>query len=102
MVPTIYMPAMSKLEPNKARGSVRCGSRISSLIAETSSHPVNAKAICDHKFTVSQFHEGLIVAQVKCVTDPLRKQTTAAITTSISKGVYVETPPAFCSHFPIF
>src|SRR5438876_12284944 len=30
-----------------ARGSVRLGSRISPLIADTSSSPVNANAICD-------------------------------------------------------
>src|SRR5262249_23415642 len=100
--PTMYIPAISTLEPNSARGNVRCGSRISSLIAETSSRPVNANAICDQKFTVSQFHVGFIAAQVKCVTDPLRDQISPAITTSISSGAYVDTPPAFCSHLPMF
>src|SRR3954466_606238 len=70
IVPTIYIPAISTLEPTNARGSVRCGSRISSLIADTSSSPVNAKAICDQKFTVSQFHAGFMVAHVNCVIDP--------------------------------
>src|SRR5207249_8145151 len=48
-----------------ARGSVRRGSRISALIADTSSSPVNANAICDQKFTVSQLQCGIIFAQVK-------------------------------------
>src|SRR5579871_4156795 len=69
-VATIYIPAIITLEPIRARGSVRCGSRISSLIAETSSSPVNANAICDQKLTVSQSQYGQTVAQVKCVTDP--------------------------------
>jgi len=37
---------------------------------ETSSNPVNAKAICDQKFTVSQFQVGIMLARVKCVTEP--------------------------------
>ena len=66
----MYIPAIMMLEPNSARGSVRCGSRISSLIAETSSSPVNANAICDQKLTVFQSQRGQIVAQVNSVTDP--------------------------------
>src|ERR1700733_14875389 len=73
IVATIYIPAIMMLEPNNARGNVRCGSRISSLIADTSSSPVNANAICDQKFTVSQFQCGHTVAQVNWVTDPCLK-----------------------------
>ena len=51
-------------------GKVRRGSRISALIAETSSSPVNANAICDQKLTVSQSQVGQMFARVKCVTDP--------------------------------
>src|SRR5271170_7457626 len=74
-VPAIYMSAISAPAAKTARGSVRRGSRTSSLIAETSSNPVNAKAICDQKLTVSQFHEGNMLATLKWVTEPCRKQT---------------------------
>ena len=42
-------------------------------MAETSSRPVKAKAICDQKLTVSQFHAGNMLCTVKCVTDPWRR-----------------------------
>ena len=57
-VPAMYMRAIRAPAPKTARGSVRRGSRTSSLMAETSSRPVKAKAICDQKLTVSQFHVG--------------------------------------------
>jgi len=41
--------------PKHCPRNVRRGSRTSSLIADTNSSPVNANAICDQKFTVSQF-----------------------------------------------
>jgi len=39
-------------------------------MAETSSSPVKAKAICDQKFTVSQFHAGIMFWSVKWVAEP--------------------------------
>ena len=66
----MYISAISAPAPNTARGSVRRGSRTSSLIADTSSSPVNANAICDQKFTVSQFHVGIMFFNVKCVAEP--------------------------------
>ena len=72
-MPAIYINAIIAPAPNTARGSVRRGSRTSSLIADTSSSPVKAKAICDQKFTVSQFQVGIMLAQVKCVTEPCLK-----------------------------
>src|SRR6267378_2034444 len=57
-VATMYIPAISTPDAYTARGSVLCGLRTSWLIAETSSSPLNANAICDQKFTVSQFHTG--------------------------------------------
>ncbi len=85
-VPTIYISAISAPAPSAARGSVRLGSRISPLIADTSSSPVNANAICDQKFTVSQFHVGIMLAQVKCVTEPLRMHITPATLVKIRSG----------------
>jgi hypothetical protein len=69
-VPAMYMSAINAPAAKTARGSVRRGSRTSALIAETSSSPVNANAICDQKLTVSQFHTGRMFAQVNCVTEP--------------------------------
>ena len=72
-VPAMYIRAISAPAPKTARGSVRRGSRTSSLMAETSSRPVKAKAICDQKLTVSQFHVGIMLAMVKCVAEPCRE-----------------------------
>src|SRR6059036_3157820 len=47
----MYISAITAPAQSAARGSVRLGSRISALIADTSSSPVNANAICDQKFT---------------------------------------------------
>ena len=66
----MYMRAISAPAPNTARGKVRLGSRTSSLMAETSSSPVNANAICDQKLTVSQFQAGSMFWNVKCVAEP--------------------------------
>src|SRR6267378_2198539 len=66
----IYINAMSAPAANTARGRVRRGSRISALIAETSSSPVNANAICDQKLTVSQSQCGSMFATVNFVSDP--------------------------------
>ena len=97
----MYISAISAPEAKIARGNVRCGSRTSSLIAETSSRPVNANAICGQKFTVSQSQCGSIAAHVKCVTDPCRAHSSSATPTIIISGTYVPTPPAFCSHLPM-
>src|SRR5438445_9938837 len=97
----MYIAAINAPAAYTARGKVRCGSRTSALIAETSSRPVNAKAICDQKFTVSQFHTGITLPKLKCVTEPCRTNSKPATATSMSKGRYVATPPAFCSHLPI-
>jgi len=64
------MKAIIAPAPKTARGSVRRGSRTSSLMEATSSRPVKANAICDQKLTVSKFHVGIILDQVKCVADP--------------------------------
>src|SRR5579864_9717157 len=96
------MTAISPPEAKIAFGRVRCGSRTSSLIAETSSNPVNANAICDQKFTVSQLQCGIMFDTVKCVTEPCRDHNTPATPHRINRGIYVETPPAFCSHLPMF
>ena len=101
-VPTMYIRAIRAPAPKTARGSVLRGSRTSSLMAETSSSPVKAKAICDQKLTVSQFHVGSMFWTVKCVAEPCLKQTIAAMTASITRGTYVPTPPAFCNHLPTF
>src|SRR5467141_4117741 len=101
-VATMYVPAISTPDAYTARGSVFCGSRTSWLIAETSSSPLNANAICDQKFTVSQFQTGNMLDHVKCVTDPCFIHRIAATPSSASKGKYVDTPPAFCSHLPTF
>src|SRR6202030_2281090 len=85
-VPTMYISAISAPAANTARGSVRRGSRISALIADTSSRPVNAKAICDQKFTVSQFQCGSMFETVKCVTDPWRGHRITAIDARITNG----------------
>src|ERR1700724_57915 len=95
------MTAISPPEAKIALGRLRCGSRTSSLSAETSSSPVNANAMCDQKFTVSQFQCGSIAATVKCVTEPCLDQSTSATPTIITNGTYVPTPPAFCSHLPM-
>ncbi len=47
-------PAIDAPEPKIARGMVRRGSRISSLIIAAISRPVKANANCGQKFTVSQ------------------------------------------------
>src|SRR6266436_4241933 len=86
IVPTIYMTAISTPAANTARGSVLCGSRISWLMAETSSRPVNAKAICDQKFTVSQFHTGKTFVQVRCVAEPCRSHKKPPRATSSTSG----------------
>src|SRR5579864_2548829 len=96
------MRAVKTPAPITARGKVRRGSLISSLIAETSSNPVKANAICDQKFTVSQLQCGIMFDTVKCVTEPCRDHNTPATPHKINKGIYVETPPAFCSHLPMF
>jgi hypothetical protein len=88
-------------EPNIARGNVLRGSRTSSLIVETSSKPANANAICGQKFTVFQSQCGQMLLPVNCVTEPCRCQIMAATRTKIIKGRKVDTPPAFCSHFPM-
>src|SRR5947209_7175731 len=46
----MYIAAISAPAANTARGKVRQGSFTSALIAETSSSPVNANAICDQKY----------------------------------------------------
>src|SRR6267143_4174297 len=81
-VATIYIPAISTPDAYTARGSVLCGSRTSWLIAETSSSPLNANAICDQKFTVSQFHTGNMLARVNCVTGPCFTHRIAALASS--------------------
>src|SRR3989449_10008925 len=96
------MAAISTPEPITARGSVLRGSLTSWLIAETSSRPVNVNAICDQKLTVSQLQCGSMFAQVNCVADPWQQHSIAARQVKINSGTYVPTPPAFCSHFPIF
>src|SRR5437899_2915138 len=84
----MYIPAISTPDAYTARGSVFCGLRTSWLIAETSSSPLNANAICDQKFTVSQFQTGNMLAGVKCVTGPCFIQITAAMNSSASSGKY--------------
>ena len=74
----MYATAITIPDPKIARGNVFRGSRISSLIDDTSSIPVNANAICGQKFTVSQSQCGRMLLQVKCVTDPCRCHTNAA------------------------
>src|SRR5258708_596660 len=85
-VPAIYITAISKPDIHVARARVRRGSRISSLIADASSSPVNAKAICGQKFTVSQFHTGQMFDQVKWVADPCFHQIATAAPISNSSG----------------
>src|SRR5712671_4486878 len=85
-VATMYIPAISTPDAYTARGSVFCGLRTSWLIAETSSNPLNANAICDQKFTVSQFQTGNIFDQVKWVTGPCLTQRTTAMHSSASSG----------------
>src|SRR5215475_13240223 len=94
-VPTMYMNAIIAPETNTARGNVLRGLRTSSHMQETSSSPLNAKAICDQKFTVSQFQVGIMFATVKCVSDPCLIDSTAPITTRMLSGAYVAAPPAF-------
>src|SRR6267154_4080138 len=89
-VPIMYIAAINAAAVSAARGRVRRGSRISPLIAETSSRPVNANAICDQKFTVSQFQVGITFAQVNCVTEPFFSQSTVATPIKITSGKYVE------------
>src|SRR5882762_6966624 len=91
----MYIPAIIIPDAYTARGSVFCGLRTSWLIAETSSSPLNANAICDQKFTVSQFQTGNMLARVNCVTDPCFTHRIAAMPSSASSGKYVDTPPAF-------
>src|SRR5438045_8495976 len=98
----MYIAAINAPAPYTARGNVRCGSRTSALMHETNSRPVNANAICDQKFTVSQFHVGQTLPGLKCVTEPCRAHSKPATPTSISSGKYVPAPRAFCSHFPTF
>src|SRR2546423_105482 len=86
----MYMNAMSAPAVSAARGSVRRGSRISALIADTNSSPVNANAICDQKFTVSQFQVGSILDHVKCVTEPNRRQVTPARAVKMSSGARIQ------------
>ena len=86
-VPAIYISAINAPEAKIARGNVRCGSFTSSLMAETSSSPANAKASCGQKFTVSQFQCGTIAAHVKCVTDPCRNYSSSATPTIIISGI---------------
>src|SRR6266478_3618604 len=85
-VATMYIPAISTPDAYTARGSVFCGSRTSWLIAETSSSPLNANAICDQKFTVSQFQTGNMFDYVKWVTGPCFAHRIAAIPSSASSG----------------
>src|SRR5436305_1568390 len=97
-VPAIYIAAIRTPEANTARGKVLRGLRTSALIAETNSNPVKAKAICDQKFTVSQFQTGFMFVQVIGVMAPWWLHTATPMATSISSGKYVETTPAFCNH----
>src|SRR5213078_1707386 len=85
-VATIYIPAISIPDAYTARGSVFCGLRTSWLIADTSSSPVNANAICDQKFTVSQFHTGIMLDHVNRVTEPCRSHILPASAVSINSG----------------
>src|SRR5882762_9435802 len=87
-VQMMYMAAINAAAVNAARGRVRLGSRISPLIAETSSSPVNANAICDQKFTVSQFQVGIMPATVKCVADPSFTPSPAEMPPKITSGTY--------------
>src|SRR5260370_36059388 len=94
--PTMYLPVINPPDAYTARGSVFCGLRTSWLSADTSSSPLNANAICDQKFTVSQFQTGNILARVNCVTAPCFTHKIAAMPSSARSGKYVDTPPAFC------
>src|SRR6266702_1268490 len=87
-----------------ARGKVLRGSFTSSLMAQSSSMPVKANAILDQKLSLSIFggQSGKADFQEKCVTLPRCNTRYVPMPTSISKGTYVETPPAFCSHLPMF
>src|SRR5208282_5222470 len=89
-------------EPKIARGNVLRGSRTSSLMAEHNSNPANANAICGQKFTVPKFQTGSMLDHVKCTCGPLVRHVYTPRPTSISNGRYVHTPPAFCSHLPMF
>src|SRR4029077_17892371 len=86
-VPMTYIAAIRAAAVSAARGSVFLGSRISPLIAETNSSPVNANAICDQKFTVSQFQVGIMFDHVNCVTDPCLSHIAPAMPTRISNGI---------------
>ena len=81
------MMAIKTPELQMAREMVRRASRISSLMAETSSRPAKAKRICGQKFTVSQFQLGRMLPQVKCVTLPKRSQTATPVPTRSSSGM---------------
>ena len=80
------MAAIRLPDPKMARGRVRRGSLISSLIMDAISRPVKANASCGQKLTVSQSQCGTRLAHVNCVTDPCRSQMKKATPNNISKG----------------
>ena len=61
---------MEIADPTIARGNVVRGLRISSLMDDANSSPLNANAIFGQKFNVFQFHCGRMFIHVKCVADP--------------------------------
>src|SRR5260370_17076400 len=84
--PTMYLPVINPPDAYTARGTVFCGLRTSWLIADTSSSPLTANAICDQKFTVSQFQTGNILAGGNCVNAPCFTHNIAPVPRSASRG----------------
>src|ERR1700733_2354987 len=84
---------------NRALGTVRCGSRISRLMNDAASGPVQQKASVVQKMTSAKRNVGVRVCRLMGVAGPKRHQLITARATNNRVPSQRATAPALLSHF---
>src|SRR5438270_8950559 len=86
---------------NSALGTVRCGSRISRLMNDAASGPVQQKASVVQKMTSARRNVGVRVCRLMGVAGPKRHQLITAREINSTVPTHRATAPALLSHFAV-